>query len=63
MGHKCSIGMKALYQATYGETGSKSKLGSLNRRKKNILLRTEFGVKPGPPSDKSINDEVPFNSI
>ena len=55
--------MKALYQATYGETGSKSKLGSLNRRKKNILLRTEFGVKPGPPSDKSINDEVPFNSI
>ena len=63
MDHKCSIGLKALYQAAYFETDTKSKSSSLNKRKKNILLRTEFGVKSGPPSDKSINDDVPCNSI
>ena len=61
--HKCSIGLKALYRAAYVETDSKSKLIFLNMWKNNILLRTEFGVKSGPPSDKSINDDVPCNSI
>ena len=63
MDHKCSIGLKALYRAAYIETDSKSKLSSLNRQKKYILLRTEFGVKSGPSSDKSINDNVSCNYI
>ena len=61
--HKCSIGLKAQNRAAYVETDSKSKLSYLNRQKKNILLRTELGVKSGPPSDKSINDDVPCNSV
>lgn len=63
MGHKCSLGLKGLYWAAYVETDGKSKLSSLNKQKTDKLLRTEFVVKSDPQSDKSINDNVPCNSI